>query len=113
MPDQHFDSNQPIVGQQVVVVNGTIESKEYTAVEMQIGLVQVKESGRDENDNPNFRLLAGAYGTGVPRLGVENAEGDSPWTMRLELDAEKSTFTKTTKTKPAFGFVLVKLEGGG
>jgi hypothetical protein len=116
MGDHHFLATQAIVGEPIVVAKGYLETDEYQAVEMHVGLVQVKTTDPDKNGNPNFELVAGAYGIGLPVLGAFDPETQlSEWTMRLDLDAENKTFTSTPgrDNTLAFGFALVKLVGGG
>jgi hypothetical protein len=112
MPDQHFLNKQELIGVPVMKAVGVIE-KEYQPVELQVGVVQVTET-KDANGKRDFELKAGAYGIGVP-LVAEDPLGLRPdmsvWTMQLQPDAdpEKGDFTPGL----AFGFVLVRLKGGG
>jgi hypothetical protein len=103
MPDQNFDPEQILVNGQVPSATGTLKG-EYDPMDMHFGIVQVNDYLNDD-----FRITAGAYAMGLPLLGNEQ-NGVKPWTMKLQPDADNFQFTPG---RPAFGFVLVMLKGGG
>jgi hypothetical protein len=103
MPAQNFDPQQNLVNGTVPTVTGTLIG-EYDPMAMHFGIVQVNDYKNDD-----FRLTAGAYAVGLPKLSDEQ-NGVREWTMNLQHDTDNFLFTSD---KPAFGFVLVLLKGGG